>query len=390
MNNPYFDFLTVRDKYGDQIDKYTKFIHQTDPLADDLVQAFTELPSGRGRKLLDTALDKGIQAVPEAPLAMRRLFEQIDDVPFWVDWDQLDLGGVAFMRAGLSGPIILGLYGLPLTYSSPAGSKALVFSGTLVKRAPRRLAETARFAILTCQPGGLKRFSEGFKTTIRVRMMHAQVRRLLLRSGRWKNEWGAPINQIFMAGTNLSLSLILIYGLRKLGWILSGAEREAIMQVWRYSAYLSGVHPELLCANESEARRLMDLILLTQGEPDDDSRALINALMGVRIIPRTENLAWMTDLYYGLSRSLLGSEIADKLQFPKTPWRFLLPALWAFVRVHEAARYLIPGGHHWAYKIGKQVWETSVDSVLAGKPAEFKMPEKLDMAVASVAREQSR
>lgn len=205
-----------------------------------------------------------------------------------MNWEQLDLGGRAFLRAGLSGPLVLGLYALPLDYSSPAGAKPLVFSGTLLKRAGRRLAETGRFAVLTCQPGGLRRFSYGFKTTVRVRLIHAQVRRLIERSGRWQKAWGVPINQVFMAGTNPSLSIIQFDGLLRLGWRLPVEEREALMQVWRYSAYLSGLQPELTAANETEARRLTQLIIDARATPDDDRRALIDALMNVRLFPASQ------------------------------------------------------------------------------------------------------
>lgn len=33
--------------------------------------------------------------------------------------------------------------------------------------------------------GGLERYSDGFKSAVRVRMMHAQVRAMLLNSNKW-------------------------------------------------------------------------------------------------------------------------------------------------------------------------------------------------------------
>src|SRR5688572_4490992 len=151
MADEFFTFARARARDALRTDKYAGLLKVADPPADDVVKAFSQLPSGRGRKMLDKALDEGIKAVPEAPPALRRLFAQLDDVPLWVDWDELDRGGRVFMRAGLSGPIVLGLYALPLDYTSPAGAKPLVFSGGLIKRAGRRLAETGRFATLTCQ-----------------------------------------------------------------------------------------------------------------------------------------------------------------------------------------------------------------------------------------------
>jgi hypothetical protein len=358
-----------------------------DPLADEVVAAFSQLPSGRGRKMLDAALDNGIEAVPEAPPALRRLFQQLDDVPLWVDWDQLDRGGRVVLRSGLCGAIVLGLYALPMDYSAPAGAKPLVFSGALVKRASRRLAETGRFAVASCQPGGLKRFGEGFKTTVRVRLMHAQVRRLILRSGRWNPGWGAPINQAFMAGTIVSLSYILLDGLRQMGWLLPAAEREAVMQVWRYSAYLSGVPAELAPATETESKRLSQLIISTSAPPDDDSRALVAALMNVRLFPGTEKLPFMSALYAGLTRALMGNRLADQLHLPKTAWRFALWPLRAAVLAQEVLRRVAPGGEALVYRLGRRVWDLALNSALRGKPAEYRLPERLEPVLKERPRE---
>ncbi|MEZ4249513.1 MAG: hypothetical protein R3B99_14890 [Polyangiales bacterium] len=44
------------------------------------------------------------------------------------------------------------------------------------------------------------------------------MRRLLLRSERWKSElWGAPINQHDMAATSLLFSVVFLSGIRQFG-----------------------------------------------------------------------------------------------------------------------------------------------------------------------------
>lgn len=54
---------------------------------------------------------------------------------------------------------------------------------------------------------GLDRFGPGFITTIRVRLVHALVRRNLSmkKECEW-NKWGQPINQIDMLATYLALA----------------------------------------------------------------------------------------------------------------------------------------------------------------------------------------
>jgi hypothetical protein len=109
----------ARQRYGERADQYRAYLFRTDPLADAVVSTLAELP--QGRRLLDTALNHGIDATPDATPTLRALFAQFDEVPFWVDWDQLDLGGAVFLRSGLFGVLTIGLVSLPLSYSSPDG-----------------------------------------------------------------------------------------------------------------------------------------------------------------------------------------------------------------------------------------------------------------------------
>jgi len=142
---------------------------------------------------------------------------------------------------------VLSCYSLPISYRSPATAKVLAFSGRLTERALRRYLETARFVYETCAPGGLRRFAPGFATTVRVRLMHAQVRRLLIGSGRWSlADWGAPINQIYMGATINMFSSIVVEGLGKLGLPLPADDAEDLVALWRYSGWLSGV-TDALC-----------------------------------------------------------------------------------------------------------------------------------------------
>src|SRR6185369_5954694 len=168
----------------------------------------------------------------------------------------------------------------PLIYSWPAGNKPLALSGHLVHRASQRLKDTTRYVFAITQPDGLARFSDGFKMTVRVRLIHAQVRRLLRQSGQWKAEaWGAPINQCHMAGTNLLFSVGVLDALTRIGYRFKPAEREALIHLWRYAGYLLGIEHELLVAGEWEGHRLLDLIFTFEPTPDEDSRALVDALM---------------------------------------------------------------------------------------------------------------
>ncbi len=123
MSAPYFSptcfrFTDLeRQRYGERADRYRAYLFRTDPMADAAVAALAELPGDVGRRLLDTALNDGIDAALEAPSALRELFTHLDEAPFWVDWDQINLGGAVFLRSGLFGVLTIALVSLPLCYS---------------------------------------------------------------------------------------------------------------------------------------------------------------------------------------------------------------------------------------------------------------------------------
>jgi mpaB/rubber oxygenase-like protein len=356
---------------------YARFQNAVDPLADAVAAAFARRSVGSGRRMLDTAIERGIEAVDDPPPALVDLFKQLDGVPLWVDWDRIERGGAVFLRSGVLGIAVLNLFSLPIMYSSAGGNKPLVFTGHLLERAPRRLAETARFVLASSRPGGLRRNGEGFKVSVRVRLMHAQVRRLLWRSGRWKAEWGEPVNQLYMAGTNVALSAGLIEGMQRLGFRIGRADEEALLHMWRYSGYLSGVDPELAISTPEEGRLIGELIRDAEGPPDTDSRTLLEALMHAAYHPLLEGRKWPTKISYGLSRKLIGNELADALGYPRSWWAPAILATWPLFAFGSIGLRAIPGVRGLATRLGGFVWDSMIEQIMAGAQAEFHPPTRL-------------
>lgn len=376
----------ARARFGDRVDRLGPYLFQVDPIADAVVAAFAALPPGRGFALLDEALERGIDHVASAPEPLRALFAEIDRVPPWVDWDALDKGGELLMRAGVAGGMVLGARSIVLGYTSPGGNKPLVFSGRLKEQAARRLNETSRFVQAVCRPGGMKRHGDGFSITIKVRLMHAEVRRMILRSGRWDSDrWGAPINQHDMSATTLLFSLVVLDGLRQLGIHISPEEAESYMQLWRYVGWLIGCDRELTPAGELGAIQLAELISATQGPPDEDSRALCQALLRAPFTtaktPEEQRRARLQNqLGEGLVRAFLGDEVASALGVPVTRWRFALPVFRRLNEAAESVRARVPAAHRRAVLLGHRYWDRVVEIGLAGATAEFRPPEKLSIA----------
>ncbi|HLY90017.1 MAG TPA: oxygenase MpaB family protein [Acetobacteraceae bacterium] len=369
--------MTAASEGDHRVQHYARFWQAEDPLADAVAAAFAERAAGGGRAMLETALDRGIGAVDDPPPALVALFRQLDEVPYWVDWDRIDRGSAAFLRTGLLGMAVLNLFCLPIMYYSPCGNKPLVFTGNLLKRAPRRLAETGRFVLECSRPDGLRRFSDGFKTNVKVRLMHAQVRRLLRRSGRWNPKWGAPVNQLYMAGTNVALSAGLIEGLERLGYRMGAADVEALLHLWRYTGYISGIAPELQISTREEGRHLGELIHQLEGQPDDDSRALITALMSSSYHPRLEGATWTQKINYGVSRKLIGNELADDLGYPRSHWGWTVslarPMAGSLGLIHRYVPLLRSAAPRW----GDRTWDFMLDLIMGGSKADYHAPAHL-------------
>jgi hypothetical protein len=373
----------ARGRFGEGVDRLGEHLLRVDPVGDAVVEAIEAMPAGAGWALFRRAAQAGIASTPDAPEAMRALFAQVERVPVWVDWETLDRGGAVLMRAGPLGGMVLGLKSLVLGYSSPGGNKPLILSGRLEEQAGRRLSETARFVQATIAPGGMRPHAAGWQLTLNVRLIHAQVRRMILRSGRWNDAaWGAPINQHDELGTSLLFSVILLEGLRQLGVRITAADSDAYVQLWRWSGWLMGIDLELLPATETEGRRLGEMIAATQGEPDDDSRRLTRAPLGSPLrdakTPHEQtNARRMTKFSAAMCRSLLGDTMADQLGVTQTSWRYMVPLARRLVSSMELVREKVPFGDVPALWAGTRYWDRVVDLGLAGALTELALPHRL-------------
>ncbi|MCB9604299.1 MAG: DUF2236 domain-containing protein [Sandaracinus sp.] len=369
---------TARARFPRDADRLFDALYEMDPLADACADA---LAQNRGEAEGWIAAGCAGHDLAEAPRAVREYFETAGRMPSWVDWERVDRAGRLFFRAGPAGGITLGAKALVGGYCSPGGNKPLAFSGALEGQVSRRLAETGRFVVATNTPGALRPGGEAWAITLRVRLMHAQVRRLLLRSERWKSElWGAPINQHDMAATSLLFSVVFLSGIRQFGVPVSQDEAEDYVHAWRVSGWLMGVREDLLPRSEAEGLALGELIQLTQGPPDEDGRRLVAALLesprgAMQGKPGASQIeGWQIAMGRGFCRTLVGPQLADELALPTNGWRFVIPTVRAGVAV---ARKVLPASvrdpERWEAR-GRKYWERNVEVGLQGTPAKFALP----------------
>ncbi|MFO0665894.1 MAG: oxygenase MpaB family protein [Polyangiaceae bacterium] len=363
----------ARAAYGDRVDRLAPFLLRGDPLADAALSAMKERSHGKTAKeayaWLDAGARTGAESIPEAPAEVRAFFEAQERVPAWADWEIMNRGGKLLLRAGLIGGLVLGAKSIVLGYASPGGNKPLILAGGLTARAPRRLNETARYVRGVVSHDGLrppadgKPAGDGYVASCKVRIMHAQVRALLLTDPRWDTKaWGLPINQHDMMATGNLFSTVLVDGLEALGLRASADEVASYMHLWRFAAKLMGVDDELLVSNIAEGRRWLDIIEATQAPPDDDSRALTAALFASSLQEAGPSSAEKraalrsAHLLRGAAFELLGEDAARALGIAPTPLQRAVPLLRRAIRAAEWSRS-IGAFDETRLKLGMRYWD---------------------------------
>jgi hypothetical protein len=367
------------ERFGELATRSFAALERTDPVADHLVEW---LATQSQRFDLTTAW-QAAQAGEPLPDPVAALFDSVRVVPAWVDWRCIDRARRPFERTGVFGGLVLSLRSLMGGYSAPAGNKPLAFSGRLREQAPRRVAETARFVTAVCAPGGMRPGAEGWRITLHVRLMHAQVRRLLWASGRWdRARWAEPINQHDMLATMLLFSEVYIEGLRVFAFSISDEEAEDWIHLWRLVAWVMGTEEALLPVDYAEASALRELIQQTQGPPDADSRALAVALLGASPLDRLAALRH--GMARGISRMLIGDEVADALGIERAlGWGTVLPLVPIVVGASEQVRTRVPAIEQQLRAAGAHYWAWVVEASLRGQPAQFARPDRLATPAAS-------
>lgn len=243
------------------------------------------------------------------PVELRHLVAITEQLPAWADFGALQRSQRFFSRHRSLIFLCLGLYSLPYCYAAADGARVLYHSRRLRESPGKRLAETASFVMDVCEPGAFEESGKALRSILKVRLMHAMARYQLLRQSFWRTEeWGKPVNQEDMAGTNLAFSLIVLRGLRKFGIDISAQEAYDVLHCWRVIGFLLGVDQQLLPASVTVALKLEREIRRRQFRSSDEGMALAASLAGyIRQQMATQKISLPV---HGLMQRLLGKELS--------------------------------------------------------------------------------
>lgn len=218
--------------------------------------------------------------------------------------------------------LVLGTCSLPLAFAAGNGVQAVYRARRLKDDPVRRLYDTAQMIVNVMQVGELARGKLGWRTAVKVRLIHALMRRHVQSEPArpWLDGWGTPINQEDLAGTLLSFSAAALRGLRRMGVKLSKEEADSYIYAWSAVGRLLGVDEALLVGTEKEALRLANHIGRRQICATPEGRALaeqlMTALAKLFLLPGYANSL----AHFFLEDTAFGRNIAEVLALPAPDW----------------------------------------------------------------------
>ena len=305
----------------DIADKYIAHTHVGDPLGEEMTDDLSKFNPEEASILIQNAMDnEGEEALREAPASLRTFFKEAETLPEWLDYSAFAPGVRMFHR---NSQVILAAFVTGVLIEGFTTNIAMSFfiTGRLRDQGIRRLGQNNRHMIEIFLPGGLYRDGDGWKLSVRIRIVHAQLRHLLNRSEEWDTEaWGAPISAAHLGYAISAFSARLLKHMKTLGAQYNDEEYDSFMAVWRYSGYLMGIPETILFRDADEALRLWEIALTC--EPDSPLESVVMAHSLVNSAPlsagRTEpaDRRELAGYVYRVSRGLIGNEFADSLMYP--------------------------------------------------------------------------
>ena len=370
--------ISVPSIYADGYDKarrtdpglaanYMKYTTVDDPVADAAVAALAPFDQARVHRLIQAGMDADAPAFREAPQPLQDFFDEIETPPAWFDPEATYAGCRAFHQ--YSDLFIPAFFVVTLQNAATLISKAFYLTGRVTtEHGLRRIRQNTRHFIEIMLPGSLSRDGEGWKLSVRIRLVHAQVRRQIRAlADEWdESVYGAPLSSAHMALASANFSATMLRQAMKLGAELDAEARVGFMQTWRYASWLIGSPEELLFeGDEEKTAELYRVASVCEPPPSEEAavigNSLINALPDIAGLDKATARRAMTIHVQRVSRALLGKELADQLRFPRRFTGGLLRWLRWKRRIHQATQAQFPRlaqkwrGEHFSFLLDASV-----------------------------------
>lgn len=335
-------------RFGDAGEDWLDLMWQADPLAD----AVANDPTGAGRAVR-VLMTQGLAALGEVPPSVAALLDQLTTDPDWLDRAALDRAADVLVRYSAQWGLVLGAASLLAGADNAIAAKPLLLTGRYGNQPAVRSIEVGEWLSAVVRPGGMAIDAPGFQHTVRVRMIHAHVRRFINRGEQWNHAaWGVPIPQPYMAFTLAEFGHISLAAMEKIGVRLRRDELDDVYHLWRYVGHLIGVDERINPTCEADHVRIEQLYALTSPGPDDYGRQFVRALTEDYLAPQLATILpvparWRRtvaeQLMYGMTRVFLGDAASDALDVPDGVAKHVVRVLRPGLRALDVARHAVLG-----------------------------------------------
>ena len=326
-------YARARDIDREAADTYIRHTTIGDPLMDTAVNDLALLPREQSARFIEAGMNQNENILRDAPRSLHEVFAEPE--PPWLDHEAFRLGVRVFQTnvvnifaAFVAGTLIDGF--------STLISESFTQTGRIFDNGVRRLRQNNRHQVEIFWPGGLQRYGDGWKLSVRIRFVHAQIRRLLSQSPEWDfTAHGTPVSAAHLGYALACFSARTLKHSKTLGAVYTEQERESFCAVWRYAGHLMGVPDAMLYTDEQDALRWYAIGSVCEPEPTDNAVLMANALInsaplvaGITDPTARKNLVKHT--IYPIARYLVGNDLADKLNLPKSNQLKMRAALYQF------------------------------------------------------------
>ena len=299
----------------------TSHTHIGDPLGEEMTEDLAEFGSRESMRLIETAMNReGDEALRDSPASLRKFFREAESPPEWLEYSAFAPGVRMFHR---NSQVVLAAFvaGVLIEGFTTNIAKSFFITGRVRDQGVRRLGQNNRHMMEIFLPGGLYRDGDGWKLSVRIRIVHARLRHLLRNSEDWDAEaWGAPISAAHLGYAISSFSARLLKHMKTLGADYNDEEYNSFMAVWRYSGYLMGIPETILFHDADEALKLYDVGQMCEPDSPTESvvmaHSLVNSAPLIAGITDPEDRRRLAKYVYRIARSLIGMEAAESLMFP--------------------------------------------------------------------------
>lgn len=286
-HNLFDNWHDVKDNWEGYNSEQTRLLDdhmwQCDEKGAAVAEMFKRIGPEKARADFETALNRGIDKVENPAPELVDFFEDVDNIPAWIDMEAAERGRIAYYNVTKTSEILSIGFAYWATTMEDRTSAATGETQMFAIKAMQRSIETAKFFVDLGRDDVFDRYSEGLKSAVHVRLLHAQANRGLekLWGPEHYNTFGRPIGSSFLVSGEGWFVLMPLAVDEFFGRSHSGQEWDDVAMYWTYILHMMGAEERIIPKNGDEMRKMTDYIYANGGMSSSYQQEVATALMTI-------------------------------------------------------------------------------------------------------------